>query len=71
MVKTKKSIFSIGFLDILGLIFITLKLTHFIDWSWWLVLLPVYGPLVLVVGIILIILILVLIIGGIAALFNR
>lgn len=28
----------------LGLLFIALKLTHHIDWSWWWVLLPVYGP---------------------------
>ena len=29
--------------SILGLIFITMKLTNYIDWSWWLVLLPFYG----------------------------
>lgn len=29
-----------GFLNILTLIFITLKLTEFIDWSWWFVLAP-------------------------------
>lgn len=38
---------NIGFFGILGLIFVTLKLTDVIDWSWWLVLLPLYGPLVL------------------------
>lgn len=26
---------------ILFLIFMTLKLTHFIDWSWWLIALPI------------------------------
>lgn len=31
------------FLGILALIFITLKLTSVITWSWWLVLLPLYG----------------------------
>lgn len=30
----------IGFVGLLTLIFITLKLTGYIDWSWWLVLLP-------------------------------
>ena len=35
----------IGFGNALTLIFITLKLTHYIDWSWWLVLLPLYGGL--------------------------
>lgn len=29
-----------GFTEVLTLIFITLKLTGYIDWSWWLVLLP-------------------------------
>lgn len=31
------------FFGILGLIFITLKLTSVITWSWWFVLLPLYG----------------------------
>lgn len=33
-----------NFLPALQLIFITLKLTKFIDWSWWLVLLPTIIP---------------------------
>ena len=33
----------IGFFGTLGLIFIILKLMAIIDWSWWLVLLPIYG----------------------------
>ena len=33
----------IGFFGLLGIVFIVLKLTHYIDWSWWLVLLPLYG----------------------------
>jgi len=39
----------VGFFGILTIIFITLKLTDYIDWSWWLVLLPLYGPLLIVV----------------------
>lgn len=35
------------FLYALCLSLIILKLTHFIDWSWWLVLLPIYGGAVL------------------------
>lgn len=35
------------FFPILGLIFITLKLTGFIGWSWWWVLAPLWGPLAL------------------------
>lgn len=33
----------IGFLGVLALIFITLKLMGFIDWSWWWVLAPLWG----------------------------
>lgn len=39
----------LGFLSILGIIFITLKLCSIITWSWWLVLLPLYGPFALLV----------------------
>ena len=34
-------------LSVLGCIFIVLKLLEVIDWSWWLVLLPIYGGLLL------------------------
>lgn len=33
----------IGFLGLLALLFIALKLTGVIAWSWWLVLLPLYA----------------------------
>ena len=32
----------IGFLGLLTILFIGLKLAHIIHWSWWLVLLPLY-----------------------------
>ena len=32
----------IGFAGLLTIVFITLKLTGFIDWSWWWVLAPVW-----------------------------
>ena len=32
-----------GFMSTLTLIFIVLKLVGVIDWSWWLVFMPVYG----------------------------
>lgn len=41
---------NINFLGLLTILFIGLKLTNFIDWSWWLVLLPLYGGLVLIFG---------------------
>jgi hypothetical protein len=40
----------IGFLGLLAILFIGLKLTHFIAWSWWWVLAPLWiGFAVLVV----------------------
>ena len=40
-----------GFFGTLGIIFIVLKLLNVIAWSWWLVLLPIYGGLALVLSI--------------------
>lgn len=37
----------IGFLGLLAVLFIALKLTDVIAWSWWLVLLPAYGGLII------------------------
>lgn len=34
----------ISFLGLLTIVFITLKLTSVITWSWWWVLLPLWGP---------------------------
>lgn len=39
----------VGFFGLLGILFIGLKLSGVINWSWWLVLLPLYGPIVLIV----------------------
>ena len=36
----------VSFLGLLTILFIGLKLTGYVMWSWWLVLLPLYGPLV-------------------------
>jgi hypothetical protein len=32
----------IGFVGLLTIVFITLKLTNYIDWSWWWVLAPIW-----------------------------
>lgn len=37
-----------SFLGLLTILFIGLKLTGYINWSWWLVLLPFWGGLLLV-----------------------
>lgn len=42
------------FLDLLAIVFIVLKLTHVIDWSWWVVLAPIWGALVLAIAIVII-----------------
>jgi hypothetical protein len=39
----------IGFLEILTLIFIVLKLTNFINWSWLWVLSPIWIPIFIVI----------------------
>ena len=49
---------SLGFLDVLTLIFITLKLTDVINWSWWAVLSPIRIQLVLIIIIVIVLLIL-------------
>ena len=38
----------VSFFGVLGIVFIVLKLCGVINWSWWLVLLPIYGPAALV-----------------------
>lgn len=43
----------IGFGEALGLLFIGLKLGGIIDWSWWWVLAPIWGPLAVVLVVIL------------------
>ena len=35
----------VGFFTLLGLLFIGLKLTGFVDWAWWVVLAPIWGQL--------------------------
>ena len=44
----------IGFLGVMGLMFIGLKLGKVIDWSWWWVLVPLWGPTAIAVLIFLI-----------------
>lgn len=39
-----------GLLPILFLIFLTLKLMGYIDWSWWLVFLPLVANVMIILG---------------------
>lgn len=51
----------IGGITLLSIVFIVLKLTHYIDWSWWYILLPLWGPLAILLLAILIMVLFVLI----------
>jgi hypothetical protein len=61
----------VGFFGLLGVLFIGLKLTGYINWSWWLVLLPVYGPVALAVLIVLVCLLAALCFTGLAAVLEK
>lgn len=54
----------IGFFGLLAIVFITLKLTGVIAWSWWWVLSPLWGPVAVVIAI-------AILIGLIALAFDR
>lgn len=51
----------ISFLGLLTIVFITLKLTNYITWSWWWVLSPLWGGFVIFLGIFLLGIILIII----------
>lgn len=55
MSDNKSTSNSLGFGTILFLIFLTLKLCHVIDWSWWWITAPLWIPLTLVGLIVLVI----------------
>ena len=38
----------IGFLGLLTIVFVTLKLMGYITWSWWWVSFPIWGPIAIV-----------------------
>ena len=57
----------LGFTDALTILFIALKLTHVISWSWWLV----FSPLIIHFGIVVIFLIILAIIWLIASAFSK
>ena len=47
--KTTTVVSGIGFLDALFLVFLVLKLTKVIDWSWWWITAPLWGQVALFV----------------------
>ena len=54
MSKTSSSSGGIGVFGLLGVAFVVLKLTGYIDWSWWYVTLPFWGGAAVVLGVMLI-----------------
>ncbi|WP_339492430.1 hypothetical protein [Pseudomonas rhizophila] len=42
----------VGLLGLLGILFVGLKLTGYIDWSWWYVTMPFWGAFALVIVIV-------------------
>ena len=57
----------VGFCTLLGLVFIVLKLTHYIEWGWFFVLMPFW----LGIAFWLAVMMLALILGGIVWLFSN
>ena len=45
----------IGFCGLLTVLFIGLKLTNYIDWSWWWILSPIWIPVVLLIFIVMLV----------------
>ena len=55
MASSSSSSGGIGVVGLLGVVFVVLKLTGYINWSWWYVTMPFWGGLVLVLVILAII----------------
>ena len=55
--ETKVSGTGTSIVGLIGVAFIVLKLCHVINWSWWLVTIPLWGGLALVVAILIIVVI--------------
>ena len=47
----------ISFLELLAIVFIALKLMGYIQWSWWLVLAPLWFPIPIIILLILVLII--------------
>ena len=60
----------VSFAGLLFLLFLGLKLTNQIDWSWWWVTAPLWGPIALVLGFALIVIFIAVLIAGVALLLG-
>ncbi|AFC21416.1 hypothetical protein [Staphylococcus haemolyticus] len=61
----------IGFMALLALVFITLKLCGVIAWSWWLVLLPLYFGIAFIIGVIVLFILGVFGVAGVASIIEK
>jgi len=61
----------VSFAGLLFLLFLGLKLTNQIDWSWWWVTAPLWGPIALVLVFALIVIFIVFLIAGVALLLGK
>lgn len=61
----------IGFAQSLTIMFIALKLTHYIDWSWWWVFAPLWLPFAFLVGVLAFVFLVSMIGIGCAALLEK
>ena len=61
----------VSFAGLLFLLFLGLKLTNQIDWSWWWVTAPLWGPIALVLGFALIVIFIAFLIAGVALLLGK
>jgi hypothetical protein len=55
--EKKSSSGGIGFVGMLTIVFIVLKLTHVIDWSWWWVMSPIWGVAALILAVVILLVI--------------
>ena len=51
MSENSKSVITVNFTGLLFIVFLVLKLTHVIDWSWWWVTAPLWGIPALVIAV--------------------
>ena len=71
MEKEKHSLIGLSFTQILALIFIVLKLTDYITWSWLWVLSPLWIPVAFILGLFVVAFVVVFVVGFIVALFGK
>ena len=61
----------IGFVGLLTILFIGLKLTNYVDWSWWWVLSPIWISIALVIAIVVIVIIIIAIFTLISTMWSH